>query len=123
MTACPYTIKASETLEKAHEMMRLYKIRHIPVVEGDELVGVLTNNEIKLLDLICKSTGYCPTVGELHFDTPYVVLETAHLGSVAQIMAERHLHYALVEGENSELVGIVTTTDLCKAVHLLLGDT
>lgn len=122
MTTCPHKLDASSSLHKARELMELHGFRHIPVIEQDEVVGTLTLNEVKLLDIVCQSSGHCPTIGDLSFHVPFIVRESDPIGPVAQHMADHQIDCALVENEAAELVGIVTTTDFCKAVHLLLGN-
>ena len=41
MTTSPQTIGAEQSLKKAHEIMREHGIRHLPVMHGNRLVGVI----------------------------------------------------------------------------------
>ena len=47
MTPNPVTISPEESLMEALQMMRLRKIRRIPVVSGGKLVGLLTEGDLK----------------------------------------------------------------------------
>ena len=120
MTACPYKVDAETTLEKGLETMNLYNIRHLPVTQGEDLLGVVTLPSIKLANAICESLQYCPQIGEICSEDPYIVNQDTSLSELANEMAEKKLEYALVQNQDNELVGIVTTTDLCKAMHRIL---
>ena len=47
MTTTPHTIGAEQPLDKAMTMMREYKIRHIPVLDGGRLVGIISDRDLK----------------------------------------------------------------------------
>ena len=49
MTAFPYSIKPGAPLPQAIEFMREHAIRHLPVVDADEVVGMLSDRDIKLV--------------------------------------------------------------------------
>ena len=50
MTAVPHTIGAEQTLAKAEKMMNDYKIRHLPVLKGGQLVGILSEGDVRLVE-------------------------------------------------------------------------
>src|SRR5262245_58277645 len=52
MTPQPQTIGLDQTLDVAHRMMRENGIRHLPVLEHGELVGVLTQRDLYFLETI-----------------------------------------------------------------------
>src|SRR6478609_1709409 len=52
MTSQPHTIGRNQTLALAHRMMREHGIRHLPVLEHGELVGMLTQRDLYFLETI-----------------------------------------------------------------------
>ena len=48
MTPFPYSVDINAPIEEAREFMRQRQIRHLPVTDGQKLVGVLTDRDIKL---------------------------------------------------------------------------
>jgi acetoin utilization protein AcuB len=123
MTPFPYSIDVDAPLGEAHAFLRERHIRHLPVTERGELVGVLTDRDIKLA--LGPDLGSPPerelTVREVYQPDSYVVDAAASLLTVAATMAERHLGSALVT-RGGKLVGIFTTTDACRALSRILRE-
>ena len=46
MTTSPHSIGKEQTLERAHEMMRTHRIRHLPVMQDDKIVGVVSIGDL-----------------------------------------------------------------------------
>ena len=46
MTPFPYSVNIDETIAHAEEIMRLHGVRHVPVEEGGEIVGIATQRDI-----------------------------------------------------------------------------
>ena len=49
MTAAPITIGVEQSLEKASKLMYEHQIRHLPVLKGGQLVGILSDRDIKMV--------------------------------------------------------------------------
>ncbi len=119
MTTQPYFIEAKETVERASGMMAQHKIRHLPVLRDGELVGIVSDRDIKLASGI---QGIDPTtlpVIDVCVEHPYTVDPENLLADVAKSMASKHIGSALVV-QNSKLVGIFTTVDACRALAEIL---
>ena len=50
MTALPHTIGQEQTLHKARDIMREHRIRHLPVLSGQRLVGMITDRDIAVVE-------------------------------------------------------------------------
>ncbi|AFV76847.1 CBS domain-containing protein [Thermus oshimai JL-2] len=119
------TVGPETTLEEAYRLLLERGIRHLPVVEGGRLVGIVTDRDIRLATSHLNPKGPCPgctQVGEVM--TKGVV--TAHpldpVEEAARVMRERKIGcLPVLEGE--ELVGIVTGIDLLDALLKLTGVT
>ncbi|MDC0358250.1 CBS domain-containing protein [Oligoflexia bacterium] len=122
MTPCPYHVSSASSLEDVLRVMGLRSVRHLPVVEDGNLIGVLTERDVELSQFVCDTISHCPTAGDIGMRNPYVVPADAEVGDVAQNMAENKLDFALVSDEGGSFVGIFTTTDACRLIHLLLGN-
>ena len=122
MTPCPYTIDFEAPLEKALERMKLYSIRHLPVVKDKDLIGVVSERDLELGLLLSKSVGFPPQVGSICQADPFIVNQDEDLSNVVHEMADNKFSYALVTDEEMKFVGIFTNVDACRVVYMLLEE-
>lgn len=115
MTAAPHSIGRGQPLEAAHRIMRLYQIRHLPVLDGGRLVGVVSLGDLHLIETLHDVSPSDVSVEEAMTPNPYVVDAGAPLDEVAAHMGERKLGCALVV-EKERVVGLFTTTDALRAL-------
>ena len=47
MTPFPFSLDQGASLREAQQMMRSHEVRHLPVVAGSQLTGVLTDRDLK----------------------------------------------------------------------------
>jgi len=52
MTTTPLTISAESTLEEAFNLMKSKHIRHLPVMDGDHLVGIISERDIMVAEAL-----------------------------------------------------------------------
>jgi acetoin utilization protein AcuB len=116
MTASPHTIGQEQTLERAHEIMRAERIRHLPVLQAGKLVGLLSQRDLHLIETLSDVDPKDTTVAEAMSQDVYCVTPTTPLLEVAREMAE-HKYGSAVVVEGSRVVGVFTTTD---ALHALI---
>lgn len=129
MTVNPVTVEESMHVWEASEIMRKYKVRRLPVMHGDQLVGIVT--EMDLLK-VSPSSATTLSVFELHYllsklkvneamaRNPITVTPDTTLEEAALIMREREIG-GLPVLENGQLVGIITETDVFDAFIDLMG--
>ncbi len=123
MSAEVTTLGRNDTLLLAKDIMNLGRIRHFPVVEDDELVGVVSQR-----DLYRASLGTVMQYGEKAqraflesvvvkeiMADPISIRPDATVGDAARLMME-HKIGCLPVLENDRLVGIVTETDMLQVV-------
>lgn len=113
MTGQPQAIEAESSLSEAQETMSRHGIRHLPVTEGGEIVGLLSDRDLKLaLDPIVEF----PRPGQVRdvmVRDPYIVHPDAPLDEVLLTLSERRIGCALV-ADGAGLAGIFTTTDAAR---------
>ena len=123
MTPFPHSIDVDAPLEDAHKLMREHHFRHLPVMSGAEIVGVLTDRDIKLV--LGPDFG-SPDERELrvrdaYVERPCVVPASTPVAKVARVMAQNRIGSAIVT-KHGKLVGIFTVTDACRALAEIIGD-
>lgn len=119
MTPFPYSIAPSASLEDAEGMMDEYNIRHLPVCEGQEVVGVLSARELKVGRNLAE--GRELTVRHVCTLEPLLVDLEEPLDQVTAKMAEARIGCAIVR-RAGKLAGILTTTDVCRLLGKVLSD-
>jgi acetoin utilization protein AcuB len=119
MTYQPQTINIDQTLQHAQSVMRDLKIRHLPVLKGGKLVGMLTDRDIKLVLSFEHPDAVNLKVGEACSEEPYTTSPNAPLNDVVTHMAEKKYGSAIVM-DNDKVVGIFTDVDAMRALAELL---
>ena len=121
MTTSVISLNAKDTLETAESLFKENNIRHIPVLEGSKVIGILSYNDllrISFADAVGEDEQDVDTVVYNMFTIEQVmtknlvtVTSTTTIKEVAEILSKREFH-ALPVVDNNNLVGIITTTDL-----------
>lgn len=119
MTPSPVTIAADRTLADAHQLMRERGIRHLPVLDGQRLAGVVSQRDLYLIETLRGVDASAETVAEAMTAEPYVVSPDAPLEEVAREMAS-HKYGSAVVVERGSVVGMFTTVDALRALASLL---
>ncbi len=117
MTPMPHSIGLKQPIRAALDLMRDHGIRHLPVQEGGELVGILTDRDVKLAGSFAELDQV--SVEEVMTPDPYSVTPQSPVDQVVLEMAAHKYGCALVKQENGKLVGIFTSTDALR----VLGET
>ena len=119
MTVLPHSIGSDQTLEKAATMMREHRIRHLPVLSGGKLLGIVSQRDIELVRSFGATDAGGLRVSDAARDNVFTVAPDAKLNDVVRRMAGDKLGSALVV-DNGKLVGIFTDTDALNALDELL---
>jgi acetoin utilization protein AcuB len=121
MVHSPHTIGADQPLQVAHEMMRLYGIRHLPVLQRGKLVGMLSQRDLFFIETLSDVDRAKAPVGDAMTTDTYAVAPRITLRSVAAEMAD-HRYGSAVIIDNDRVIGILTTVDEMRALSLLLSE-
>ena len=119
MTTSPHTIGEDQPMTVAHRMMREHRIRHLPVLRGAKIVGVVSDRDLNMVETLKDVDPDKVTVSEAMSQDPYLVSPDAALDEVVSTMAKSKLGSAVVT-QHDKVVGIFTTVDACRAFADLL---
>jgi len=119
MTKTPHLIGAEQSMKTAHELMREHQIRHLPVLHGGKLSGLLSIRDLYLVETLPDVDPERVRVEDAMSQDVYAVGPKATLKEVVKEMAERKLGSAVVV-EGTKVVGVFTTTDALETLADLL---
>lgn len=111
MTKDVITATPKTTLGEAKQILFAKRIHHLPVVENDKLVGIITSYDLgKLEDDFSKIQDKSI---EPFMTTKIARLEPSDkIGSAAEVFLENMFHGLPIVDENDVLKGIITTHDV-----------
>ncbi len=123
MTKDLYQLNLSDSLHKAKEMFNNNHIRHLPVVSGGKLVGILSLTDIMRLSFgsnfgddqkdVDTAIFDMLAIGQIMKNDPKTVTSTTTIKETAETLTKEEFH-ALPVVDDGQLVGIVTTTDVIQ---------
>lgn len=119
MSYIPKSIEFNQSIVQANDYMRKLRLRHLPVLKDGEIVGILTDRDIKLVMSFNGVDAEKMTVQDACISEPYSTSPSTPLNDVVAHMAEHKYGCALIV-DNGKLVGIFTETDAYKALAELL---
>ncbi len=119
MTYIPKSIGCDQTLAQANDLMKKLKVRHLPVVRGGKLVGILSESDINFVLQFKEADPKVMTVEEAYTADPYFTSPTTPLDEVVSLMAKKKYGCAIIV-DNNKVVGIFTEVDAYKALSDLL---
>ncbi len=121
MSKQPHTIGDDQTLANARERMHHWHVRHLPVLHGGHLVGVLSERDINLAEALAQVDLAQVRVDDAMTEDPWTTRADAALTEVATMMAERRIGTAIVVDDAEQVIGVFTTTDALRALAELAG--
>ncbi len=120
MTSHPHTINSHLSLAQAEKMMSEYHIRHLPVLEGGKLIGLVSDRDLKMVMSFKDVDPVKVTVEEACTFDPITVSPESDLDEVVKLMAEKRIGSVLV-ADNNKLVGIYTWVDALNSMSEILN--
>jgi len=114
-------VSPSDSVRTAWALLREHRIRHLPVVEDDKLVGIITDRDVRLVFPSALTSGQREQdphdalekvmVREIMTKQVITVAPDTSIADAARIILERRIG-GLPVVQGSRLVGIITKTDI-----------
>ena len=114
------SVKPKDTLTDASKLMKGNRISCLPIMEGDEVIGIITTTDLVNI--------YTSADKEQHMDpwspvsdfmsSPVVTIDQdAEVKEASNVMKEKKFHHLIVTDKNSKIVGIISSLDIAKAIE------
>jgi CBS domain-containing protein len=110
------TVSLNDSASLALQLMDDYDVQQLPVISEDKYIGLISKSD--LLDLPEQQT----IAGDTSLILPFSVKGEEHFLSVLKLASEKELSLTPVINDQSELLGVVTTTDLLHQLSIFLGN-
>ena len=120
------TLSPSDRLDLADDVMKLGRIRHMPVLDGERLVGVVSQRDLlaaslsKALDFEVKERRVflkSVAVEEAMTRDPITISPETSAGEAARLLIRRKIGCLPVVDAKGAMVGLVTETDLLRSAY------
>ena len=130
MSKKPITIDVNASMQDAIKLMKQENIKLLPVVQGDKLVGIVTDRDLKkasasdatsldvheLLYLIMKIK-----VKDIMVKNPVTVSEDFTIEETAEILLDKKISGVPVMNKSGKITGVITKSDLFRVIISLTG--
>lgn len=115
MSTTPIVVEPSTTLSIASKQMTENNIRHLPVVAGEMLVGIVTLSDLRLISGISGVKAEQVKIEDVMHREPFVCSPDSALDATVDTMVAHKWGSAVVM-QNKKVVGIFTSIDAMRAL-------
>ena len=109
----PVTIQSTQTIADLKQLTQELNISGMPVVDGDELKGIVTGRDFKYADDMKAQVSSIMTPQERLITVP----EGTPQDKVKKLMYENRIEKILVVNSSNKLAGLVTMKDIEKSAE------
>lgn len=115
-TPDPITVNEDMLIDDLRRLMEKHGIRHLPVVRGDTVVGVISDRDVRLFSGLSVAEKFQVQAADIMATDPLTVSASTPLDEVAYAMSEKKVGSVIVKDENDQFLGIFTVTDALNAL-------
>ena len=117
MTSNPCTIDADKDVVHAAKMLRDEDVGVAPIVEGDQLIGVLTDRDIAIKVVAEGKDPQATKVSEIASKDIVTIDPQQDLDEAVRLMAQHQVRRLPVVEEDGKIVGIVAQADVAREAN------
>lgn len=115
-TSDPITARENMTMDELRELMERHGIRHLPIVRGGAVVGMVSERDVRLVSGLTTAEQRQVRAGDIMATDPLVVSSATPLVEVARAMSEQKIGSVIVNDDGGRFVGIFTAIDALNAL-------
>lgn len=121
-TRNPVTATVDTAIDELRRLMKEHGIRHLPIVRGNAIVGVVSDRDVRLVAGLTLAEKLQVRAGDIMTPEPLFVTAGTPLDEVARTLSERRIGSVIVNDEAGALVGIFTLTDALDALIAIIHE-
>ena len=123
MTREVIAVQQDDPLSTVRSILRKYPIHHVPVLDGELLVGILSSADLYRLaldayvqdsDTVAAHLDAAFSIAKVMSPEPVAVQPNASIRQAADILGDGAIHALPVVDAAGRLVGMLTSTDLIR---------
>ncbi|MCB1190471.1 MAG: CBS domain-containing protein [Leptospiraceae bacterium] len=119
MTKNPKAVRSSLSVVEAENTMIVNGFRHLPVIKGDQIIGIISDRDLKFVQSFKDIDSSQMEIEEVLHSEPYTVSPDTPLEVVVRDMMVNKIGSAIV-AKDGKLEGIFTTIDALQALLNIL---
>ena len=130
MSESPFAVQVTEATGTVMAKLREADVRHLPVLDGDMVVGVVSDRDLRNLELPAlvelENLGQAQelarrAIGDVMSSNVISVSPETEVSEAIDLMIEQKIGaVVVVEADSDKLVGIVSYIDVLRAARDLL---
>lgn len=120
MTTQLVTVRPHDSIAHARELLGAHHIRHLPVTEGRRLVGIATEQDLRVAEAL-PDRGASAVVADVMTTSVITVGPDTTVEQAAMLMADNKIGGLPVISSEDELVGIITEADMLNVFLDAMG--
>ncbi|MGB0454828.1 MAG: CBS domain-containing protein [Bacteriovoracaceae bacterium] len=113
------SVEKDADLTQVMSIMTESDIRHIPVTDNDELVGIISERDLRVFENREFATKF--QASDIMVEHPYCVNQSTDLRDVVEKMVFEKYGSCLIQNDSGELVGIFTIIDALRTLNIILA--
>jgi CBS domain-containing protein len=110
-----YSVGPSDPVEKVLVLMRDHRVRAVLVIDGENLVGIVSQGDCAIKVLLPNQNAKQVSVSKIMTANPLSVSVTNSLDECMAIMIHKHIRHLPVV-EKNKVIGVISIGDLVKYV-------
>ena len=115
----PITVTKDQKVQDCVDLMKEYSIRHLPVVENQKLIGLVTESDLR--EVFLASLVEDLTIEGIMINEPMTVTPDTEIEDAAKLIYYHKIGGLPVVNDYEQVVGIITVADLVEAFIELMG--